>query len=136
LTSPHSPARRRTCWLIAAIYVPFGVLHILGRHAFLPIMPPLVPFPIAVIVFTGLCEIAGGVGLLVPRTRRLAGVMLALYALCVWPANLYHALGGVHVPPLPDSWWYHGPRLALQPLFAWAPLWAAGATDWPFGRKS
>jgi uncharacterized membrane protein len=121
-----SPARQRTRWLIAAIYIPFGVLHILHRHAFLPIMPPIIPWPIEVVVITGLCEIAGGIGLVLPVTRRVAGIMLALYALCVWPANLYHAFSGVHVPPLPDTWWYHGPRLLLQPLFIVAPLWASG----------
>ena len=41
--------------------------------------------------------------------------MLAVYAVCVWPANIYQAFWHVHVWPLPDSWWYHGPRLALQP---------------------
>ena len=138
MTLLDSPAHRRTRWLIAAIYIPFGVLHVVHRHAFLAIMPPLVPWPIAVIVFTGLCEIAGGVGLLVPRTRRWAGIMLGLYALCVWPANIYHAFSGAHVPPLPDSWWYHGPRLALQPLSIAAPLWASGVWTRPFhpGNKA
>ena len=117
---------------IAAIYAPFGVLHIVGSGGFLPIMPPMIPFPREIVIFTGLCEIAGAAGLLLPRTRRLAGIMLALYALCVWPANLYHAFSGVSVPPLPSSWWYHGPRLLLQPVFIWAALWAAEVIDWPF----
>jgi uncharacterized membrane protein len=127
-------AHGRARLLIASIYGPFGVLHIVGSGGFLPIMPPLIPFPREIVVFTGLCEIAGAVGLLIPRTRRLAGIMLALYALCVWPANIYHAISGVSVPPLPGSWWYHGPRLLLQPMLAWAPLWAAGVVDWPFRR--
>ena len=128
-------ARGYTRLAIAAIYAPFGVLHIVHSHGFLPIMPPMIPFPRAVVIFTGLCEIVGAAGLLLPRTRRLAGIMLALYALCVWPANLYHASSGVSVPPLPSSWWYHGPRLLLQPVFIWAPLWAAGVIDWPFRRS-
>lgn len=129
-------ARARTRLLIAAIYAPFGVLHIVSSGGFMAIMPPLVPFPREVVILTGLCEIAGAAALLVPRTRRLAGIMLALYALCVWPANIYHALGGVHVPTLPSAWWYHGPRLLiLQPLFIWAPLWASGVLRWPFGRS-
>jgi uncharacterized membrane protein len=126
--------RSYTRLLIAAIYVPFGVLHVVGSGGFLPIMPPMIPFPREIVIFTGLCEIAGAVGLLFPPTRRLAGIMLALYALCVWPANIYHAFSGVSVPPLPSSWWYHGPRLLLQPVFIWAPLWAAGVIDWPFRR--
>jgi hypothetical protein len=40
-----------------------------------------------------------------PRLRVLAGIMLALYALCVWPANIKHAIDGVSLPPIPDSWW-------------------------------
>ena len=120
--------------VIAAIYAPFGVLHIFGSGGFLAIMPPLIPFPREIVIFTGLCEIAGAAGLLLPRACRLAGMLLAFYALCVWPANLYHAFSGVSVPPLPSSWWYHGPRLLLQPLFIWAPLWAAGVIDWPFRR--
>jgi uncharacterized membrane protein len=127
-------AHGRARLLIASIYAPFGVLHIVSSGGFLPIMPPLIPFPREIVVFTGLCEVAGAVGLLIPRTRRLAGIMLALYALCVWPANIYHAISGVSVPPLPGSWWYHGPRLLLQPMLAWAPLWAAGVVDWPFRR--
>jgi uncharacterized membrane protein len=129
-------ARSLTRLLLAAIYAPFGVVHVIAPHGFLAIMPPGVPFPRAVVIFTGLCEIAGAIGLLVPRTRHLAGIMLALYAACVWPANIWHAFSGVSVPPLPSSWWYHGPRLLLlQPLFIWAPLWAAGVIDWPFRRR-
>ncbi len=95
-------------------------------------MPPLIPHPRAVVVFTGLCEIAGAIGLLIPQTRRSASIGLALYALCVWPANIYQAFWSIHVPPLPDGWWYHAPRLIFQPVLIWAPLWAAAVTSWPF----
>lgn len=130
-------AKGCTRLLIAAIYAPFGMFHIMSSGSFLAIIPPTIPFPREIVIFTGLCEIAGAIGLLIPRTRRLAGIMLALYALCVWPANIYHAFSGVYVPPLPSSWWYHGPRLLiLQPLFIWAPLWSSGVVRWPFGRPT
>lgn len=121
-------------YVLAALYFAFGVFHVADPNAFLPIMPPVIPYPRDVVVFTGLCEIAGAVGLAVAKTRRLAGVMLALYAVCVFPANIYHALAHVHVPPLPDSWWYHAPRLAAQPLIVWWSLYCARVTDWPFAR--
>lgn len=123
-----SRARLILAVILAAFYLAAGVLHLAAPHGFLRIMPPVIPFPEAVVAFTGVCEVAGAVGLLVPATRLWAGRMLALYALCVWPANIYHALWGVHVPPLPDSWWYHGPRLAFQPVLIWAALYAGGAT--------
>ena len=123
-------------WLLALVYVPFGVFHMVDPSAFLPIVPTWVPAPGAMVVFTGACEVAGGIGLLVRPTRWWAGVMLALYAVAVFPANLHHALDHVTVPGLPSSWWYHAPRLAFQPVFVWWALWAGEVIDWPFGRKS
>jgi uncharacterized membrane protein len=103
------------------------------------IVPDWVPFPRETVLFTGLCEIAGGIALLIPRLRRLAGLMLALYAICVFPANIKHAMADVHLPPVPDSWWYHGPRLLFQPVLVWWALFCVGLIDWPLktqpGRK-
>ena len=130
--SSESPTRRLLRWLLAALYTPFGVLHVTRPDAFLPIMPPAIPYPREVVVATGVAEILGGIGLLHPRTRRAAAVGLALYAIGVYPANIYHAVARVHVPPLPDSWWYHGPRLAFQPVFVLWALFAGGL----IGRRS
>jgi uncharacterized membrane protein len=102
----------------------------------LPILPDWVPFGREVIVVTGLCEIAGATGLLTSRWRMFAGIMLALYAVCVWPANFKHAIDRITMPPLPDSWWYHGPRLALQPVLIWWALFCAGVVDWPWRRNA
>ena len=114
---------------LAVVFVPFGLFHVVEPDRFLPIMPPVIPDPRLVIIATGIAEILGGLGLLVPITRRGAGLGLAAYVVCVYPANLYHALWHVHVPPLPDSWWYHGPRLAFQPVLVWLSGFAAGV--WP-----
>ena len=86
------------------------------------------------ILLTGLCELAGAAMLLTARWRRFAGIMLALYALCVWPANIKHAVLHIALPPIPDSWWYHGPRLAFQPVLIWWALYCSGAIDWPWRR--
>jgi uncharacterized membrane protein len=94
-----------------------------------------VPEPRAVILVTGLLEIAGALALLTQRWRRVAGVMLALYAVCVFPANIKHAVEGISIPPIPDSWWYHAPRLAFQPVFVWWALFCAGVIDWPTRKR-
>jgi uncharacterized membrane protein len=122
-------------WLMAAFYIAAGTGHLLQPDAFLPIVPDFVPMPREVILVTGFCELAGAVALLTIRFRKMAGVMLALYALCVWPANIKHAVEGIHLPPIPDSWWYHGPRLAFQPLLIWWALFCSGITDWPSRTK-
>jgi uncharacterized membrane protein len=122
-------------WAMAAFYVLAGVGHLVLPEKFLAIVPDWIPFPDVVVIATGVCEIAGGIALIVTRLRWLAGIMLALYAIGVFPANVKHAFEGIHLPPVPDSWWYHGPRLAFQPVLVWWALFCAGVIDWPFVAK-
>jgi uncharacterized membrane protein len=100
---------------MAAFYLAAGTVHLIAPDRFLPIVPNFVAMPHEVVLATGLCEIAGGLALLTTRLRWLAGVLLALYAVFVFPANIKHAFEGIRLPPVPDSWWYHGPRLLAQP---------------------
>jgi uncharacterized membrane protein len=132
---PLATARTVMRVVLAAFYLAAGIVHLAAPDGFLAIMPDWVPLPREVVLATGVCEIAGSVALMTRRLRRLAGVMLALYAVCVFPANIKHALEGIHVAALPDSWWYHGPRLALQPVLVWWALFCAGVIDWPFAVR-
>ena len=61
--------------------------------------------------------------------------MLALYAVCVYPANIKHAIEGIPVGDVQLGWWYHAPRLALQPVLVWWALFAGKITDWPFRKQ-
>ena len=134
--SMEAPGR---IWLrrgLVGLYGLVGAVHLAAPDTLMPIMPAWVPEPRLVILGTGLCEVAGALALTRPALRRAAGIGLALYALCVWPANIKQAVEGIVVPPLPDSWWYHGPRLAFQPVLIWAGLFAGGAIDWPFRRAA
>jgi uncharacterized membrane protein len=129
-------ARRWARRCLAAVYALAGLLHIIAPRPFLSITPDWVPWAEQVVQLTGLAEIAGAVGLFVPRLRRAAGVGLAIYAACVYPANVKHAVDQAIVGGETLSWIYHGPRLALQPVIVWWALWAAGVIDWPIGRRS
>lgn len=122
--------------LLALFYFLAGVLHLRSPGGFLAITPGWVPYPEAVVALTGVAEMAGAIGLMIPRLRVAAGIGLALYALCVFPANINHALNGIAIGGTQLSWWYHGPRLMLQPVLIWLALWVGGATDWPFGRRA
>lgn len=125
--------------LLAIFYAYAGYAHIARPEGFLAITPGWVPFPEAVIFWTGVAEIAGAIGLLAPRSmlplRQAAGIGLALYAICVWPANIHHAIYNVAVDGQTLSWWYHGPRFVLQPVFIWLALWVGAVIDWPFRRR-
>ncbi|WP_429277213.1 DoxX family protein [Novosphingobium gossypii] len=121
--------------VIAALYAAAGMLHLGWPAPFVSIVPPWVPFAPQVVALTGLAELAGAAGLLQARseTIRIAAAWgLAAYALCVWPANVQHMLldharPGGGLGPV-----YHLPRLALQPVLIWWPLWAGGVIAWPF----
>ena len=110
---------------IAPVFILVGCVHLLRPGLLAPLMPHVVPFPTLVIMLTGIAEIAGAIGLFVPRTRKLAGIMLALYALCVYPANIQHAVHDLSTGT-GLGWVYHYPRLFAQPLICWWAL-AAGA---------
>ena len=120
---------------MAAFYLAAGWMHVASPEKFLPIVPAWVPQRQLTVIATGWCEIAGALALMTPQLRKLAGVMLALYAVCVFPANVRHAFDHIDLPGLPATWWYHAPRLAFQPVLVWWALWCSGAVDWPFARR-
>ena len=127
--------QRRCRWGLSALYGLAGVLHIVLPKPFIGITPAWVPDPEAVIFLTGLAEIAGAVGLLVPALRRAAGISLAFYAVCVFPANVKHALDSLGAPATsPGQWVYHLVRLPLQVPLVWMALFAGNIVIWPFGR--
>ncbi len=91
------------------------------RADLIRMVPPSVPNPEFMVTFTGVCEILGAIGLLHPRTRRLAAVALIVFLLAVLPANIHAAqagvtIGGADATPLI-------PRIALQLLFIGLVWW-------------
>ncbi len=122
-------------WVLASFFLAAGVAHLAAPDLLLAITPSWVPFAPQVILVTGLCEIAGAIALLTRPLRWWAGIALAAYAACVWPANFKHAIDGIALPYISNSWWYHGPRLAFQPVIIWAALYSAGVIDWPWRRR-
>jgi uncharacterized membrane protein len=86
-------------------------------------VPPAIPNPELMVTFTGICEILGAIGLLIPRTRHIAAIALIVFLIAVLPANIHAAranvtIGGTPVTPLV-------PRVALQLLFI-ALVWWSG----------
>ena len=110
-------AQRLTRYLLVCLYLAAGVLHLLVPRPFIAITPSWVPHAALVIALTGLAELAGAIGLAqpwFPRLRQAAGWGLAAYALCVWPANFYHAFAHVAIDGMALGWAYHAPRRFLS----------------------
>ncbi len=120
---------------MSTFYLVAGYLHLTAPQGFVLIVPNYIPWPESIVFLTGLCEILGAVGLMIPATRRASGIGLAAYAVCVFPANINHALNMIPIGGLPSSWWYHGPRLAAQPLIVWWALFAGDVFSWPFRQS-
>lgn len=104
---------------LAAVFLFGGVMHLLKPALYRPIMPAMLPAHDALILISGLAEIAGGAGILVPLTRRAAGVGLILLLVAVFPANIemlrLYRLNGA-------SWWAElmlWLRLPLQAVLIW-----------------
>ena len=124
--------------VLATLYLAAGILHLAKPAPFLTIMPDWVPYPTSVIAVTGLAEIAGALALAQPfgpRLRRAGAIGLALYAVCVFPANINHFALDMGRADHGLGFAYHIPRMALQPVLVWLALWAGGVTDWPFRRR-
>jgi len=79
--------------LLALAYgVPFvmvGIEHFRDPQKFVDIVPSYLPFPLFLVYLTGLMEIAGGLGIIYPETRIIAGRFMVLFLLAVYPANFY-----------------------------------------------
>ena len=79
--------------ILAIIYgvafILVGIAHFRNPQIFVEIVPPFLPFPLFLVYLTGVMEIAGGIGIIHPASRVLAGRLLVLFLIAVFPANLY-----------------------------------------------
>jgi uncharacterized membrane protein len=123
MASPGAPRRRPWLrWLLAVVFIGAGILHFIHPETYLRIMPPALPAPQLLVLLSGVAEVAGGLGLLLPATRRWAAWGLLALLVAVFPANVYmlQLHEQLHIPL-----WALWVRLPLQPLLMWA-VWRAG----------
>jgi uncharacterized membrane protein len=110
--------------LLGAFFIAAGVNHFVNPRYYEAIVPPALKGDAQrVVLLSGVAEVAGGLGVLLPLTRRLSGVGLIVLLAAIFPANLYMARepGRFHKVPR----WALYARLPLQPLMM---MWAWRAT--------
>jgi len=101
---------------VAALFLTSGTLHFVRPRLFEAIVPPQLGDPRALVALSGAAEIAGALGLLIPQTRRAAGLGLIALLLAVWPANIFMALEAERFRRVAPAWllWARVPlQLAL-----------------------
>ncbi len=107
----------------AILYIVAGALHFIETGVYLRIMPPYIPWHLFMVRLSGICEILGGLGLLLPRTRRAAAWGLVALLIAVFPANIYMAMNPIDTGAESIAPVLRWGRLALQPLLIWWVLW-------------
>jgi len=123
------PLHRGTRWQRVALFVVFfwfffgGIAHFALTDLEARIVPPQIPDPRDIVLITGILELAGAFGLLLPWTRRAAGWGLFLLTLAVTPANIYMLHIHDQFPQVPV--WLLWVRLPLQLVLLWLILWGS-----------
>lgn len=123
MTDEAAAEPRRSTRALGLTLIAAGINHFVIPRVYESIVPPYVPNAKAVVQISGVAEIAGGAGALIPATRRAAGWGVIALLIAVFPANLHMALHPQEFARVPR--WALWARLPLQPLMM---RWAWRAT--------
>ena len=81
-----------TIFIMSFFYVLVGIDHFKNPDWYIKIIPPVLPFKLEMVYFSGLFEILFGFLLLFKKTRKISGWGLVFLLLAVYPANIYLAI--------------------------------------------
>ena len=122
LQLPKGRGRRFALLALGAFFVVAGANHFVNPDFYVGMMPPYLPAHLGLVYLSGVFEILGGILVLVPRTRVLAGWGLIALLLAIFPANIHMAVSPELFSDMPVLALYA--RLPFQVVFfAWA-YWA------------
>lgn len=117
------PSRAKLAGLVV-VFVWFfvgGIAHFVATETEMRIVPPYIPWPRAAVLVSGVFELIGALGLLWPRTRRVAGIGLFVLTIAVTPAHIYMLQAPELFPAIPVwALWLRLPiQVALLALIVW-----------------
>ncbi len=122
LDLPDSLLKRIALFVLAIVFTAAGANHFVNPEFYIAIMPDYLPAHSELVALSGVLEILGGLGVLVPRTRSLAGWGLVALLVAVFPANLHMALNPELFPDVSSAGLYF--RLPIQFVFIGWSYWA------------
>lgn len=122
------PIRRVLRVLVGIGFIGIGLIHFVTPEPFVKIMPSVLPWHLSLVYLSGAFEILGGVGLLIPKTRRVATWGLLLLLLAVFPANINMAVNEIYLEGMPREPWLLWVRLPFQLVFAAMVYWVGLVT--------
>jgi len=122
-----SAFKKIAVYFMVALFFGVGVMHFIKTETFASAMPNYLPEKILLVQLTGVIEILGAVGLLISKTRKAAGICIALFLICVFPVNLNMALHPENFHPVPA--WALYLRLPIQGILIWLAIVASKYTS-------
>ena len=124
--------------ILAVVYglafIWIGIAHFKEPQKFVDIIPAFLPFPLFLVYLSGAMEIGGGLAIIYPETRVLAGRFIALFLVGVYPANLYMWTNDIAFNGTRFDTQGHILRLVAQLLLIVAALYLSG--DLNFDKSS
>ena len=109
-------------------WVAAGINHFLVPATYEAMVPDALPNPALLVILSGIAEIAGGLGALHPKTRRLAAYGIILLLLAVFPANINMAVNHLPLGERAVPQWALWARLPLQLVFIAHAWWVSKQT--------
>lgn len=109
-------------WAVAAMFFFTGVAHFTkAKYGMAKMVPQAFGNAMAMVYLTGVCELAGAIGLLLPRFRNVAGICLIALLVAMFPANAKAAREKMMVAGRPATpLWLRLPiQLAFMALTWW-----------------
>lgn len=108
--------------VITLFFLSGGMAHFVLMDFFVAAMPDYLGYHQELVLVSGVFELLGAIGILIPRTRLLAAYGLMALIAAVYPANVHMALHPERYPDIPALFLYV--RLPFQFLFIWFVWWA------------
>jgi uncharacterized membrane protein len=98
--------------IVSLLFMYIGLIHFVRPGKFIQITPDFLPYKKELVYVSGFFEILGGAGLLIPQTRKAAGIGLIALLFAVFPANINMAVNKIDFGSIPT--WVLWARLPLQ----------------------
>lgn len=107
------PTKQLSIWLVGIVFIIAGSNHFLNLDFYVAMMPPYLPYHLELVYISGVFEILGGIGFLIPRVRQWAGWGLILLLIAIFPANIQMAINPEQFADVTPAWALYL-RLPLQ----------------------
>ncbi|MEO9887742.1 MAG: hypothetical protein ABJR05_17075 [Balneola sp.] len=111
--------------IIGLLFIAIGIYHFVNPTFFVKIVPDYIPNHKAMVFWSGVAEVVGGIGIMIPQTKTYAGWGLILLLIAVFPANIDMFIKAYQKHGMTTYTWLTLLRLPLQFILIYWVFWAA-----------